>query len=87
MSDHFPRALRELHQPFVHGLAARLAAAIRTPTDVRLTNVSSRTLWGLIEKLPDPTCLAVIASARFAEQALLEFSPAILFPLIDRLLG
>ncbi len=96
------RALTDVHEEAARGIAAAFSGALGTPVDCRL-QAFDHAAWGeFVMDLPNPTCFAVIAASpasggpkaeagdqptfrggRFA----FEIGPAILYPMMERLLG
>ena len=85
-----PRALaglKRIHDSFCQRLAPALSTLLRSSVRVRLLNVDA-TRWGeFAGGLPAPTCLSVLTIEPLGADVALHISPAILFPLIDRMLG
>ncbi len=81
------RMLRVVHETFARNLAAALSVLLRTPVDVALAAADQMTYADFTSGLETPTCYHVRAAAPLEGKFLLDLSPSILFPLIDRLLG
>ena len=85
-----PRALaglKRIHDSFCQRLAPELSTLLRSSVRVRLVSVDA-TRWGeFAGGLPAPTCLSVLMIEPLGADVALHISPAILFPLIDRMLG
>lgn len=84
--DHI-RALSSIHDGFARNFGATLSGFLRTIIDVRVAGVEQLTYGELIHSLPNPTCLMILQAPPLEGQMCLEFSPLIVFPILDRLLG
>ncbi len=54
---------------------------------MRVTQVEQKTCAQFAQTLANPTCFSLIKSEALAGQIALDCSPAILYPVLDRLLG
>jgi flagellar motor switch protein FliM len=80
-------ALRLLHEGLATNFAAALSSLVRCPVEVKLATLGERTYGDLLSSLESPTCLNLVRAAPPETRLALDVSLAILFPLIDRLLG
>lgn len=80
-------ALQTLHSPFGRNFAAALSALTRSVVEVRLTSVDQLAYDDFVFGLESPTCFNVVRAAPLEQRWALDLSPAILYPIIDRLLG
>lgn len=89
--DRIPRdQLREihlLHENFCRNLASSLSAYLRAYVMVNLVSVLQLSYAEFIQCFPSPTCLAVLSLRPFEGKGILEFNPALAFPIIEILLG
>jgi flagellar motor switch protein FliM len=81
------RTLGELHTQFAERAAAALSTALRTAVELRLAGVSRDTCSGYLRKLDRTACLCFVRVESIGEMAVAHCDAAILYPLIDRLLG
>lgn len=81
------RALQSLHESLARGLGAALSAALRTMVEVRLISVDQLTYSEFIYSLEVPTCYNLLQCQPLQGNWLLDLSPTLLYPIIDRMLG
>jgi len=81
------RALQSLHEGFGRNFGAALSGLLRTIVDVKLTSVDQLTYSEFVFSLEHPTCFNLLSAAPLDGKLILDMNPAILFPVIDRLLG
>lgn len=81
------RALQSLHEGFGRNFGAALSALLRTIVEVKLTSVDQLTYSEFIFSLENPTCFNLLKADPLEGNLILDFSPAIVFPILDRLLG
>jgi flagellar motor switch protein FliM len=81
------RTLATIHESFARNFGATLSGVLRTIVDVRVVGVEQLTYNEFINSLPNPTCFVILRAPPLDGQMCLEFSPLIVFPVIDRLLG
>lgn len=81
------RALAGVYEVFARNLGATLSGMLRTIVDVRLVGVDQLTYSDFIQSLPNPTCFATLAAPPLEGRMCLEFSPPVVYPIIERLLG
>lgn len=79
--------LQTLHSGFSRNFAAALSALTRSVVEVRLTSVDQLAYDDFVFGLESPTCFNVVRAAPLEQRWALDISPAILYPIIDRLLG
>ncbi len=84
--DHI-RALGSIHDGFARNFGATLSGFLRTIIEVRVVGVEQLTYSEFIHSLPNPTCFVILQAPPLEGQMCLEFSPLIVYPIIDRLLG
>lgn len=81
------RALQTLHEGFGRNFAAGLSAMLRSMVEVKLTSVDQLTYSEFIFSLENPTCFNLLKATPLEGNLILDISPSILYPIIDRLLG
>ncbi len=81
------RALQTLHEGFARNFAAGLSAMLRAMIEVKLTSVDQLTYSEFVFSLENPTCFNLIRAKPLEGNIILDISPTILYPIIDRLLG
>ena len=81
------RALQTLHEGFGRNFAAGLSAMLRSMAEVKLTSVDQLTYSEFVFSLENPTCFNLLKAEPLEGSLILDINPAILYPIIDRLLG
>lgn len=81
------RALQSLHEGFARNFGASLSALLRTIVESKLISVDQLTYSEFVYSLEIPTCFNLLRPAPLDGNWILDFSPAILYPIIDRMLG
>ncbi len=81
------RALQSLHEGFARNFGASLSALLRTIVESKLVSVDQLTYSEFVYSLEIPTCFNLLRPTPLDGNWILDFSPAILFPIIDRMLG
>ncbi|QDT18043.1 flagellar motor switch protein FliM [Alienimonas californiensis] len=81
------RALRGLHEGFSREFGAGLSNLMRTIVEVKLVAVDQLTYGEFLFSLENPTCFNLLRAASLDGHMVLELSPAVVYPLVDRLLG
>ncbi len=81
------RALQSLHEGFGRNFGASMSALLRTMVDVKLTSVDQLTFSEFVFGLENPTCFVLLDADPLKGNLILDINPAILFPMIDRMLG
>jgi len=81
------RILETLHDGFARTLGSALSSFIRNIIEVNIISVEQLTYTEFILSLPNPTCINLIAMKPLEGQIILEMSPQIVFPILDRILG
>lgn len=81
------RALQTLHEGFSRNFAAGLSAMLRSMVEVKLTSVDQLTYSEFVFSLENPTCFNLLSADPLEGSLILDMSPSVLYPLIDRLLG
>jgi len=81
------RALQSLHEGFARNFGASLSALLRTIVEVKLTSVDQLTYSEFVFSLENPTCFNLLTAPPLEGHLILDLSPSVLYPIIDRLLG
>lgn len=81
------RALQSLHEGFARNFGASLSALLRTIVESKLISVDQLTYSEFVYSLEIPTCFNLLRPAPLDGNWILDLSPAILYPIIDRMLG
>lgn len=81
------RAIHQLHETFVHNLVSSLSAYLRTYLMVNLVSVEQLSCEEFLNGLPSPTCMLSLGLRPYDGYGLLELSPALVFPILEVLLG
>ena len=81
------RAIHLLHENFARSLASSLSAYLRAYVIVNLVSVEQISFREFTQCLPSPTCMASLGMRPFEGNAVLELNPALVFPVLEMLLG
>src|ERR1700744_3980711 len=81
------RAIHLLHENFSRSLASSLSAYLRAYVAVNLVSVEQLSFLEFSQCLPSPTCVVSLGMRPFEGNAILELNPALVFPIIEMLLG
>src|SRR4051812_30561906 len=81
------RAIHQLHDNFVRALASSLSAYLRSYVIANLVSVEQLSYAEFLECLPSPTCVAALGLKPYDGNAILELNSALIFPVIEILLG
>src|ERR1700730_12605032 len=81
------RAIHLLHENFARSLASSLSAYLRAYVAVNLVSVEQLSFLEFSQCLPSPSCLVTLDMKPFEGAAVLEINPALVFPIIEMLLG
>jgi len=81
------RAIQNLHSQFARSLTSSLSAYLRALVEVTLTSVDQGTYQEYLKQLPDPTLFCALSMPPMRGSLAIEFSPTLVFPIIDMLLG
>lgn len=79
--------LRILHESVARDFATALAALLRTSVDVSLASLEQVPYGQFVGRVETPACFYVLKADPLDDRAMLDIEPAILQPMIDRLLG
>ncbi len=81
------RSLHSLHDRFARNLSSSLSAYFRSFVEIALLDVSQINYGDFLATLSEPTCYSALSLSPLEGTAGFELSPALAFPMIDRLLG
>jgi flagellar motor switch protein FliM len=81
------RSIHLLHEHFCRNFASSLSAYLRAFVDVSLSSVEQLSYSAFVKTLPDPTLFASIGMRPLDGTIALELNPALVFPMIDMILG
>jgi flagellar motor switch protein FliM len=81
------RALQSLHEGLARNFGASLSALLRSMVEVRLISVDQLTYREFIQSLEIPTCFNLLRPKPLERNWILDISPSLLYPIIDRMLG
>src|SRR5882724_10428542 len=81
------RAIHLLHENFARSLASSLSAYLRAYVTVNLVSVEQISFREFIQCLPSPTCIVSLGMKPYEGNAVLELNPALVFPILEMLLG
>jgi flagellar motor switch protein FliM len=81
------RALRALHEEMPAALAAALADMTRSRLEVQLAAIDQMAYGQFVGTLPTPSCFNVLKAESLGDRAALDVELAILYPMLDRMLG
>ncbi len=81
------RALQSLHDGFSRNFGASLSAMLRSIIEVRLISVDQLTYSEFVYSLEIPTCFNLLKPLPLEGNWVLDISPSLLYPIIDRMLG
>ncbi|MDX2182215.1 MAG: flagellar motor switch protein FliM [Bryobacteraceae bacterium] len=81
------RSIHILHENLARSLGSSLSAYLRAYVIVNLVSVEQLSFMEFLQCLPSPTCMVSLGMSQFDNNALLELSPSIVFPVLEMLLG
>jgi flagellar motor switch protein FliM len=81
------RSLQSLHDGLARNFGASLSALLRSMVEVRLISVDQLTYREFIQGVEVPTCFNLLRPKPLERNWILDVSPALLYPIIDRMLG
>lgn len=81
------RALQSLHEGFARNFGASMSALLRTIVEVKLISVDQLTYSEFVYSLEIPTCFNLLKPTPLEGNWILDISPSLLYPIIDRMLG
>lgn len=81
------RAIYVLHETFVRSITSSISAYLRTYVVVNLVSVQQVSYGEFLDRLPSPSFMACLDLRPFEGSAVLEINPALVFPILEILLG
>lgn len=81
------RTIYMLHETYGRLWSSTLSGILRNFVTISVSSVDQVTYQEFMQSIPNPTITATFTLAPLEGRALMEFSPTIGFPIIDRLLG
>jgi flagellar motor switch protein FliM len=81
------RSLQSLHEGFARNFGASMSALLRTIVEVKLISVDQLTYSEFVYSLEIPTCFNLLKPTPLEGNWILDISPSLLYPIIDRMLG
>ncbi len=81
------RALQSLHDGFARNVGASLSAVLRSIVETRLISVDQLIYSEFVYSLETPTCFHLLKPKPLDGNWVLDISPTLLYPIIDRMLG
>jgi flagellar motor switch protein FliM len=81
------RALQSLHEGLGRNFGAALSAMLRTIAEVKLVSVDQLTYSEFVYSLEIPTCFNLLTPKPLEGNWIVDISPSLLYPVIDRMLG
>ncbi len=81
------RTMHNLHEQFARLFSTSLSAFLRMIVEVKLVSVDQISYEEFIRSIPNPTSLNIINMDPLEGEALMELSPTLSFPAVDRLMG
>ncbi len=81
------RTMHNLHDHFARVFSISLSAFLRTIVEVKLVSVDQISYEEFIRSIPNPTSLNILNMDPLEGKALIELSPTLSFPVVDRLMG
>ncbi|RJP35537.1 MAG: flagellar motor switch protein FliM [Candidatus Omnitrophota bacterium] len=81
------RTMHNLHDHFARVFSISLSAFMRTIVEVKLVSVDQISYEEFIRSIPNPTLICIINMDPLEGKGLMELSPTLSFPVVDRLMG
>ena len=81
------RAIHNLHEVFARNMGASLSAYLRAYLTASIVSVKQLSFQEFSAGLDSPTCLLSLGLQPYEGNAVLEMNPALIFPMIELLLG
>lgn len=81
------RSIHLLHETFARSMASSLSAYLRAYVVVNLVSVEQLSYMEFSQCLPSPSVLVSLGMKPFEGNAVLEINPALVFPILEMLLG
>jgi len=84
--DHY-RVMSLLHKLFARTLSSPLSSLLRSLVEVECETIDQLTFGDFVMSLSDPSCLCKLAMNPLPGTVIMEISPELVFPVIEKLLG
>jgi len=81
------KAIHNLHETFARNLGASLSAYLRAYLTASIVSVKQLSYHEFSAELASPTCLISLGLQPYEGNAVMELNPALIFPMIELLLG
>lgn len=81
------RAIQSMHESFGRTFAASVSTFLRTLVEVKLNSVDQLTYGEFVYDLENPSFINLIRAEPLNSFLVLDISPSVIFPILDRLLG
>src|SRR5580692_3375553 len=81
------RAFQAMHEGFSREFGASLSGMLRTIVEVKLSSVDQLSYGEFVFSLENMTCFNVMRAEGLDGHMILDLTPSIMFPIVDRLLG
>ena len=81
------RSIHLLHDSFARSLGSSLSAYLRAYVTVNVVSVEQLSFAEFAQFLPSPTLIAILGMRPLDGNAVLEINPALVFPLLEMMLG
>src|SRR5688572_5072241 len=81
------RSLHFVHDRFARNFSSSVSAYLRTVIEVSLESIAQISYAEFMAGISDPSCYTAISLKPLEGSAAVDFSPHVVFPIIDRLLG
>jgi flagellar motor switch protein FliM len=81
------RALKTIHSNFAKSFGTFLSTKLRTTVDMNVMSVDQLTYSEFTMMMASPSCIYIIGLGQDSGRIIIEFSPELVFFIIDRLLG
>ncbi len=81
------RTLREIHNKMARNLSSQISTIMHSIVEIQLYSINQMTYSEFLMNLSNPTSFNVFSMKPLDGSGILEISPSIAFPIIDKLLG
>jgi len=87
ISKDLEKTMQMLHNHFARQFSSSLSALLRMLTEVECSAVDQMAYADYLMSLSEPSCLCILSMEPLQGKAVMEISPNVVFPIIERLLG
>jgi len=87
ISKDIEKTMDMLHKHFAREFSSALSSLLRSLSDVECSAVDQMTYGDYLMSLSEPSCLGVLSMEPLQGKAVMEITPSLVFPTIERLLG